>query len=461
MFASGAGGFGGGGASSFYGVSGNGGFGAGNGGAGSGNENHFSFGGGGGGLGAGGDVFVQQGGTLTIEGGDPSGSVTMSGGSVIKGNGGAVTPVNVGGVSTAGSNGSAFGTGIFIQGNQTVTFAPAANKTLTISDVITDQTANGGTGPNAGAGSLAVNGVGTVKLNAINTYTGGTTIEAGTLELSALGAAGTRAITFSASAATLTVDNAALASGGAGVLTFTGNTIKGFALGDAIDLSGATFSSAANPPTLGAGNLLQFTENGTTYKVQFDPTQTFSTGFQLASDSGGGTQVSLVSGPADLSVTKTDGVTTVVPGTTDTYTFTVTNNGPSTVSSLTLADVVPSALLNPVFGTPSAGSYNSATGLWSGLSLASGQSVTITLSGTIDPAATGSISNTATVSPPAGVTDPTPGNNSATDTDTLTPQADLSITKTDGKTTCRAGHSDHLHDHGRPTTARARSAVSP
>ena len=34
--------------------------------------------------------------------------------------------------------------------------------------------------------------------------------------------------------------------------------------------------------------------------------------------------------------------------------------------------------------------------------------------------------------PPAGVTDTNPGNNSATDTDTLTAQADLSITKTDG-----------------------------
>ena len=33
---------------------------------------------------------------------------------------------------------------------------------------------------------------------------------------------------------------------------------------------------------------------------------------------------------------------------------------------------------------------------------------------------------------PAGVTDTNPGNNSATDTDTLTPQADLAITKTDG-----------------------------
>ena len=79
-----------------------------------------------------------------------------------------------------------------------------------------------------------------------------------------------------------------------------------------------------------------------------------------------------------------------VPGTPDTYTITVSNAGPSTVSSVTLTDAVPAALLNPVFGTPSAGSYNPATGVWSGLSLAAGQSVTITLTGTIDPAASGS-----------------------------------------------------------------------
>ena len=145
--------------------------------------------------------------------------------------------------------------------------------------------------------------------------------------------------------------------------------------------------------------------------------------------------------PADLSVTKTDGVTTVVPGTSDTYTITVTNNGPSTVSRLTLTDTTPSAFLNPVF-TPSVGTYTSATGLWSGLSLASGQSVSLTLSGTIDPNATGSISNTAAVSPPAGVTDANSANNTATDTDTLTPQADLSVTKSDGKTSVVPGTND-------------------
>ena len=145
---------------------------------------------------------------------------------------------------------------------------------------------------------------------------------------------------------------------------------------------------------------------------------------------------------ADLAITKTDGKASAVPGTPDTYTITVSNAGPSTVSSVILTDDVPAALLNPVFGTPSAGSYDPATGVWSGLSLASGQSVTITLTGTIDPAATGTLTNTATVSPPAGVTDPTPANNSATDTDTLTPQADLAITKTDGVTSVVPGTSN-------------------
>ena len=42
------------------------------------------------------------------------------------------------------------------------------------------------------------------------------------------------------------------------------------------------------------------------------------------------------------------------------------------------------------------------------------------------------MTNTATVTAPEGVEDTNLANNSATDTDTLTPQADLSITKSDG-----------------------------
>ncbi|MDA1178081.1 MAG: hypothetical protein O2931_04705, partial [Planctomycetota bacterium] len=45
------------------------------------------------------------------------------------------------------------------------------------------------------------------------------------------------------------------------------------------------------------------------------------------------------------------------------------------------------------------------------------------------------------MTPPAGVTDSNNVNNSATDTDTLTPRVDLSITKTNGVTQVTAGQS--------------------
>jgi uncharacterized repeat protein (TIGR01451 family) len=121
---------------------------------------------------------------------------------------------------------------------------------------------------------------------------------------------------------------------------------------------------------------------------------------------------------ADLSVTVTDGKTTVAPGDIDTYTITVTNNGPDTLSSLTLIEAV--ALSSPIFGPPSAGSYDPLTGAWTGLSLATGQTVSLTLSGAVTPSATGSLTNIVAVAPPAGTSDINPANNAASDTDTVT-----------------------------------------
>src|SRR6185295_14956037 len=68
-------------------------------------------------------------------------------------------------------------------------------------------------------------------------------------------------------------------------------------------------------------------------------------------------------------------------------------------------------------------------------------SVTYTASCTVSPSATGTLCNTSTVAAPGGVTDPVPGNNSATDCDTLGAEADLAITKTDGVTTADPGGS--------------------
>src|SRR5262245_33326252 len=96
----------------------------------------------------------------------------------------------------------------------------------------------------------------------------------------------------------------------------------------------------------------------------------------------------------DLSVTKSDGKTSVVPGTINTYTITVTNNGPDTVTSFSLIDPLPPVISLPIFSPPSQGSFDPGTGIWSGLNLASGQFVSITLSGAISPNATGTISNT-------------------------------------------------------------------
>jgi autotransporter-associated beta strand protein len=85
-----------------------------------------------------------------------------------------------GGVQS-GNNGSALGSGIFLQGNGTLMFAPpAADVEVTISDTITDQTGVAGSG---GSWGLLLNGPGTLVLAAAETYSGGTTIDAGTLQL--------------------------------------------------------------------------------------------------------------------------------------------------------------------------------------------------------------------------------------------------------------------------------------
>jgi autotransporter-associated beta strand protein len=157
----GAGGFGGGGGDS-QGIHAAGGFGGGT------PSNSYTALGGGGGLGAGGDIFVQQGGTLTIEG-----DGTLSGGSVVGGAGGGSPP----------ANGRALGSGLFLQGSGTLTVALTSVQTESISDVITDQSGSGGTGANAGSWGLLFNGAGTLTLAAVDSYSGGTTISAGTLQL--------------------------------------------------------------------------------------------------------------------------------------------------------------------------------------------------------------------------------------------------------------------------------------
>ena len=126
----------------------------------------------------------------------------------------------------------------------------------------------------------------------------------------------------------------------------------------------------------------------------------------------------------------------------------VSNDGPSAVTGASVTDPLPAGVTAATWTFAGADGGGTVTGPTSGtgalattVNLPVGATVTFTFTVQVDPSATGSLTNTATVSPPAGVTDPDPADNSATDTDTLTPQADLSITKTDGVPTAVPGTS--------------------
>ncbi|MDX1998485.1 MAG: GEVED domain-containing protein, partial [Thermoanaerobaculia bacterium] len=145
----------------------------------------------------------------------------------------------------------------------------------------------------------------------------------------------------------------------------------------------------------------------------------------------------------DLNISKTDGVATEVPGTGVVYTIVVGNAGPSNAQGATVADTFPATLTGVTWTCVGAGGGSCAAAgsgnLNTTVDLPVGATATFTVSATIDAAATGTLANTATVTVAGGTTDPNVSNNSATDTDTLTPQVDLAITKTDGLTTANAG----------------------
>jgi uncharacterized repeat protein (TIGR01451 family) len=130
---------------------------------------------------------------------------------------------------------------------------------------------------------------------------------------------------------------------------------------------------------------------------------------------------------ADLSITKTDGVTQAVPGQFVTYTIVASNAGPSNAASA-VADTFPAALTcNWTCGGMGGGTCTAAGAgnINDAASLPVGASATYSASCSIASPSTGSLVNTATVSSTA--TDPNPGNNSATDSDTLVGQADTSL----------------------------------
>lgn len=126
---------------------------------------------------------------------------------------------------------------------------------------------------------------------------------------------------------------------------------------------------------------------------------------------------------ADLSITKSDGVTSVVPGENVAYTVVVSNAGPDSVIGASVTDNFP-ASLSCVWTCVGAGGGTCTAGPIAGhiadsADLPLGGNVTYTVNCTVDATATGALENTATVG--SSLADPNPANNSSTDTDMLTP----------------------------------------
>lgn len=125
---------------------------------------------------------------------------------------------------------------------------------------------------------------------------------------------------------------------------------------------------------------------------------------------------------ADLSIAKS-GPGGVIAGQNVVYTVTVTNNGPSQSTGVTVSDPTPANLtfVSNAGGCTSAYPCNLGT-------LTSGQVVTITSTYSTSPTFAGNVTNTATVSS-SGTADPNNANDSASKTTNVGAQADLSVVK--------------------------------
>ena len=141
----------------------------------------------------------------------------------------------------------------------------------------------------------------------------------------------------------------------------------------------------------------------------------------------GGRKVSLTQPPADLFLTMSDSPDPVTAGTNLTYTITVTNNGPSDATGVTVSDPLPAGV-SFVSANPTQGSCSGTTTVTCDLGdLPNGASAVITI--VVQPAAAGPLSNTATAT--SDSPDADESNNSATNATTVQASSDLFLTMSD------------------------------
>jgi len=141
------------------------------------------------------------------------------------------------------------------------------------------------------------------------------------------------------------------------------------------------------------------------------------------------TQTTSVIAGADLALTMGGTPSTVTAGGQVTYTLGITNNGPDTSTGLTVTDTLPpnvAYVSASGSGWSCSNSGGTVTCQFAG-SLASGANSALALVGTVQNSTSGTITNSATVS--ATTPDGNPNDNTAAASVSVSPGADLSVTK--------------------------------
>lgn len=215
-------------------------------------------------------------------------------------------------------------------------------------------------------------------------------------------------------------------------LTF--NYVDGDVPGTVTEADLHVYNGVPNPPT-SYTDLVGTVTTGTNTAVVSAVSQ-FEY-FGLAEAGGGGT--------ADLTLTKTDNVTTVDTGGSLTYEIVVSNVGGTTVSNANVVETPGADLTCGSWNCTASAGSSCGTASGSGAindlpSLLAGGTVSYSQSCTVAIVSTQSnISNAAVVTLPAGQVDATPSNNTATDIDDLVRLSDVAITKSNGTTSVNNG----------------------
>ncbi|MGA2473538.1 MAG: putative Ig domain-containing protein, partial [Acidimicrobiales bacterium] len=176
----------------------------------------------------------------------------------------------------------------------------------------------------------------------------------------------------------------------------------------------------------GASDTLSYTETtDTPGALESDATTASAASDQSTTPSTASVSASVEVIPAaDLSISVSDGVDSIAPGASDTYTITLTNNGPSPVTNATVADTLNGGF-TALFAVSSIGGtafvdLGADQFEWTGINLASGATATFDLMGTVSSSlsAGSAFVNLASGSLPPGQID-TDASSNAVDSDSV------------------------------------------